>query len=117
MSYATHRRRALDPSEPSAQRQGALAHAVESYSWLTHTSFDSVFAALAARHGFHRDGRPPERLIPAVVADLDEARRDYLAAAARYRSFRKLQTVQGCRGPRHELWAALRRCVTLGTIR
>jgi hypothetical protein len=117
VSFAAHFRRALDPSEPSARRQRALAHAVESYSWLTHTSFDSVFAALAARHGFHRDGRPPERLISAVAADLDEARRGYLAALARYTAFRRLQAAQGCRGPRRELWAALRGCVTLGTIR
>ena len=117
MSYARFKREALDESLKPNVRANKLRSAMGQYSWLTRTSFSSVWVDLARRHGFHRDGHVPPRLVSAVMNDLDAARTSFLAALSRYAAFRKLQKASGVRRADPTLKAALSACVSLGRPR
>ncbi|MFO0555297.1 MAG: hypothetical protein U0271_43375 [Polyangiaceae bacterium] len=80
MTYGRLCRRATDPNEPLVRRYLAYRQAVETYSWLTGTSFKSVCAELEARFDLLRRDEALSKEIAGALQMLGDARSRFLIA-------------------------------------
>jgi len=105
---------ARDAAQPIGQRYKSLRYAAERYSWLTRTSFETVFDDLRDRCGL-KVGVPNRDLeLVAAAMELENARRTFLAQLNTLTVQRKLEKRCGRRSPGGEWVEALARTVTLG---
>ncbi|MBI2391019.1 MAG: hypothetical protein HYV09_15615 [Deltaproteobacteria bacterium] len=116
MSFGRLRAIALDGSQPVGRRLIALGSAVQRYSWLTQTSYQSVREALTSRYGLGRRP-PPDAAIRAAFGELDDARRAFLEMLAGFRALRRSEKRTGGRRPADAAVRALYRSARLGTPR
>jgi hypothetical protein len=107
---------ALDESLGPGRRLRALRRAIASYSWLTHTSYESTLAALEARHGL-RATPPRAGAIAGAIRELMAAREAFVAAAAGYAALRRVEKRAGRRRPSASSLGVLYRLPALGTPR
>ena len=105
---------ARDDQQPLGKRYKSVRHAAERYSWLTRTSFESVFTDLRVRCGF-RVGLPNEPAVVYAAATALECARDSFVGSLRVLSAaRRVQKRSGRRVLTATQLAELYRTVSLG---
>lgn len=105
---------ARNEREPIGRRYKSIRYAAEHYCGLTHTSFESVFAELARRHGFKVGSLNSSGALSAAAVDLESARHAFLRQMTSFVAQRRVEKRSGRRYPSKESLAALARAVSLG---
>jgi hypothetical protein len=105
---------ARDAAEPVGRRYKSLRYAAERYSWLTHTSFESVFDELRSRCGLKVGVINSDGVLIAAATELENARHAFLAQLNTLVAERKLEKHSGRRSPRAGWTGDLAAAVTLG---
>lgn len=82
---------------PDKVRVLAFCWMVESYSWLTHTSFQANLRRLEAAFNFKMNALPDIMNVLKAGSQLRLERQIFLDACERYRAFRRHEKAQGIR--------------------
>lgn len=105
---------ARDEREPVGKRYKSLRYAAERYSWLTRTSFESIFADLANRCALKVGSRNDSHALTAAAAELERARRLFLDNLGAFIIRRRFEKRDGKRFPTFGSAKALHATVSLG---
>jgi hypothetical protein len=108
---------ARDPRQPIGKRYKSLRYAVERYSWLTRTSFGSVFYELETRWGLKVGIPNSGEVLTAAATDLENARLLFLIHLNALSIRRKSEKLAGRRFPSADWVTTLSSGVTLGSAR
>jgi hypothetical protein len=90
---------ARDEREPIGKRYKSLRYAAERYSWLTRTSFRSIFDDLADRCALKVGSLNDSHALVAAALELERARRLFLEHLRMYTARRRVEKCKGQRSP------------------
>jgi hypothetical protein len=100
-------RMARDPRLPYGRRYIAFRQAIGAYSWLRRTSFQALYATLAAQGGFYDEAdvrttqpRPTPAQMEAILLQLERDRQAFLERLVVLQRDRRAEKFLGHRRPR-----------------
>jgi hypothetical protein len=117
VGFSSYRTRVLDEQRPLAQRCQNFLHAIESFTWLTNTSFHSVLSELESVHGFEMRTVSDAGPVVAAFRELEAARSEFLVVLSFYWQRRKEEKRRGRRTADPFAIVQVYRRVTLGDMR
>ncbi len=99
MSFSTSLRWVLNDRLPVKVRVHAFCWVIESFCWLTHSSFQEVLADTGRKHSFDLQTKPDIDHIVRAAKELEQIRSAFLLDVSAYRNLRRQQKTLGIRRP------------------